>query len=236
MYNQDHVHTIPVWHPAGRIPYQFQLFTRYSQNTIPFRRCVHTICVQCRIRVRFVFLIWSLRHYCWQFLSHVTKIFDFLPKDVIQIPNIIISKMTTEKESQNRQEIGSKTFYMDRWWSIPIIRNIVHEYKANHIHAGFDLHGSRLKQSIYVYIYIYIYRVYKKKVIELQRAIIRELLGVWTIGFLIRKDQAFSYWMACFSCQVEKNKHVRGRLKMLVKITFSPLCLIKTMHNKRKIN
>jgi hypothetical protein len=38
------------------------------------------------------------------------------------------------------------------------------------------------------------YRVYKKKVIELQRAIIRELLGVWTIGFHIRKDQAFSYW------------------------------------------
>ena len=33
----------------------------------------------------------------------------------------------------------------------------------------------------------------KKKVIELQRAIIRELLGVRTIGFHIRKDQAFSY-------------------------------------------
>jgi hypothetical protein len=33
----------------------------------------------------------------------------------------------------------------------------------------------------------------KKKVIELQRAIIRESLGVWTIGFHIRKDQAFSY-------------------------------------------
>jgi hypothetical protein len=44
----------------------------------------------------------------------------------------------------------------------------------------------------------------KKKVIELQRAIIRELLGVWTIGFHIRKDQTFSYWMICFSCQVEK--------------------------------
>ena len=38
-----------------------------------------------------------------------------------------------------------------------------------------------------------LYRVYKKKVIELQRAIIRELLGVRTIGFHIRKDQAFSY-------------------------------------------
>ena len=33
----------------------------------------------------------------------------------------------------------------------------------------------------------------KKKVIELQRAIIRESLGVGTIGFHIRKDQAFSY-------------------------------------------
>jgi hypothetical protein len=44
----------------------------------------------------------------------------------------------------------------------------------------------------------------KKKVIELQRAIIRESLGVWTICFHIWKDQAFSYWMACFSYQVEK--------------------------------
>jgi hypothetical protein len=61
----------------------------------------------------------------------------------------------------------------------------------------------------------------KKKVIELQRAIIRELLSVWTIGFHIRKDQAFSYWMTCFSCQVE---HVRGRLKMLVKIAYFHLC------------
>jgi hypothetical protein len=43
------------------------------------------------------------------------------------------------------------------------------------------------------------YREYKKKVIELQRAIIRESLGVWTIGFHIRKDQAFSYWMTYFS-------------------------------------
>ena len=33
----------------------------------------------------------------------------------------------------------------------------------------------------------------KKKVIVLQRAIIRELLGIFTIGFHIRKDQAFSY-------------------------------------------
>jgi hypothetical protein len=49
-----------------------------------------------------------------------------------------------------------------------------------------------------------IYRVYKKKVIELQRAIIRESLGVWTVGFHFRKDQAFSYWMTCFSYQVEK--------------------------------
>jgi hypothetical protein len=48
------------------------------------------------------------------------------------------------------------------------------------------------------------YRLYKKKVIDLQRAIVRELLGVWTNLFHIRKDQAFSYWMTCFSCQVEK--------------------------------
>jgi Na+(H+)/acetate symporter ActP len=33
---------------------------------------------------------------------------------------------------------------------------------------------------------------------------VHELLGVWTIGFHIRKDQAISYWMTCFSCQVEK--------------------------------
>jgi hypothetical protein len=51
----DPVHTIPAWNSAGRIPYRFQLFTRYRQNTIPFRCCVHTIPVQCRIRVR---------HYC----------------------------------------------------------------------------------------------------------------------------------------------------------------------------
>jgi hypothetical protein len=35
-----------------------------------------------------------------------------------------------------------------------------------------------------------------------QRAIVRELLGVWTKNFHIRKDQAFSYLMTCFSCQV----------------------------------
>jgi hypothetical protein len=60
----------------------------------------------------------------------------------------------------------------------------------------------------------------KKKVIELQRAIIRVSLSVWTIGFQIRKDQAFSYWMACTHTKWRKNKHVRGRSKMLVKIAY----------------
>jgi hypothetical protein len=59
-----------------------------------------------------------------------------------------------------------------------------------------------------ILINLHFYSVYtgciKKKVIELQRAIIRESLGVWTIGFHIWKDQAFSYWMTCFSYQVKK--------------------------------
>jgi hypothetical protein len=68
----------------------------------------------------------------------------------------------------------------------------------------------------------------KKKVIELQRAIIRESLGVWTIDFHIRKDQACIVieWHA-FHTKWRKNKHVRGRLKMLVKITYFHLCITK---------
>jgi hypothetical protein len=62
----------------------------------------------------------------------------------------------------------------------------------NTIHKYFSPTGGLLLDTVSS-----VYRVYKKKVIELQRAIIRESLGVWTIGFHIRKDQAFSYWMAC---------------------------------------
>jgi hypothetical protein len=64
----------------------------------------------------------------------------------------------------------------------------------------------------------------KKKVIELQRAIIRELLGVWTIGFHIRKDQALAIEWHAFHAKWRKNKHVRGRLKKLVKIAYFHLC------------
>jgi hypothetical protein len=44
----------------------------------------------------------------------------------------------------------------------------------------------------------------KKKVIELQRAIVSELLCVWTRCFHIRKDHAFSCWMISSSCQMDK--------------------------------
>jgi hypothetical protein len=44
----------------------------------------------------------------------------------------------------------------------------------------------------------------KKKVIELQRAIVSELLCVWTRFFHIRKDHAFSCWMIPSSCQMDK--------------------------------
>ena len=48
--------------------------------------------------------------------------------------------------------------------------------------------------NIATYTYTYSYTgCIKKKIIEIQRAIIRELLGVRTIGFHIRKDQVFSY-------------------------------------------
>jgi hypothetical protein len=40
----------------------------------------------------------------------------------------------------------------------------------------------------------------KKKVIELQRAIVSELLCVWTRFFHNRKDHAFSCWMISSSC------------------------------------
>jgi hypothetical protein len=50
----------------------------------------------------------------------------------------------------------------------------------------------------------HIYRVYKKKVIELQRAIVSELLCVWTRFFHIRKDYAFSCWLISSSCQMDK--------------------------------
>jgi hypothetical protein len=44
----------------------------------------------------------------------------------------------------------------------------------------------------------------KKKVIELQRAIVSELLYVATRFFHIRKDHAFSCWMISSSCQFDK--------------------------------
>jgi hypothetical protein len=54
------------------------------------------------------------------------------------------------------------------------IRNFISSIKQRFNHCSF----------VYIYIYIYIYTgCIKKKVIELQRAIIRESLGVWTIGF-----------------------------------------------------
>jgi hypothetical protein len=82
-----------------------------------------------------------------------------------------------------------------------------------------------------------LYKVCQKKGNRTSRPIICELLGVWTIGFHIRKDQAFSYWMICFSCQVEKKYACTRPIKNVSQnCIFSPLCLIKTMHNKRKSN
>jgi chloride channel 2 len=49
-----------------------------------------------------------------------------------------------------------------------------------------------------------IYRVYKKKVIELQRAIVSKLLCVWTRFFHIRKDWVLAVEWICSSCQMDK--------------------------------
>jgi hypothetical protein len=61
----------------------------------------------------------------------------------------------------------------------------------------------------------------KKKVIEIQRAIIRELLGVWTIGFHIRKVRLLAIEWHAFHA---KWSMYEAELKMLVKIEYFHLC------------
>jgi hypothetical protein len=80
----------------------------------------------------------------------------------------------------------------------------------------------------------YLYRVYKKKVIELQRAIVSELLCVWTRFFHIRKDHAFSCWMISSSCQVDKKWANTNPIKNVSQNRiFSPLRVgSKTIENE----
>jgi hypothetical protein len=78
------------------------------------------------------------------------------------------------------------------------------------------------------------YGVYKKKVIELQRAIVSELLCVWTRFFHIRKDHAFSCWMISSSCQMDKKLANTNPIKNVSQNRiFSPLRVgSKTIENE----
>jgi hypothetical protein len=80
----------------------------------------------------------------------------------------------------------------------------------------------------------HIYRVYKKKVIELQRAIVSELLCVWTRFFHIRKDHAFSWRMISSSCQMDKKWANTNPIKNVSQNRiFSPLRVrSKTIENQ----
>jgi hypothetical protein len=90
-------------------------------------------------------------------------------------------------------------------------------------------------QHILKFIHISIlYRVYQKKGNRNSARYYTWITRRMNNWFSYSESQAFSYWMTCFSCQVE---HVRGRIKNVSQNwIFSPLCLIKTMHNKRKSN
>jgi hypothetical protein len=74
----------------------------------------------------------------------------------------------------------------------------------------------------------------KKKVIELQRAIVSELLCVWTRFFHIQKDHAFSYWMISSSCQMDKKWANTNPIKNVSQNRiFSPLRVeSKTIENE----
>jgi hypothetical protein len=74
----------------------------------------------------------------------------------------------------------------------------------------------------------------KKKVIELQRAVVSELLCVWTRFFHIRKDHAFSCWMISSSCQMDKKWANTNPIKNVSQNSiFSPLRVgSKTIENE----
>jgi hypothetical protein len=74
----------------------------------------------------------------------------------------------------------------------------------------------------------------KKKVIELQRAIVSELLCVWTRFFHIRKDHTFSCWMISSSCPMDKKWANTNRIKNVSQNRiFSPLRVgSKTIENE----
>jgi hypothetical protein len=74
----------------------------------------------------------------------------------------------------------------------------------------------------------------KKKVIELQRAIVSELLCIWTRFFHIRKDHAFSCWMISSSCQMDKKWANTNPIKNVSQNRiFSPLRVgSKTIENE----
>jgi hypothetical protein len=74
----------------------------------------------------------------------------------------------------------------------------------------------------------------KKKIIELQRAIVSELLYVWTRFFHIRKDHAFSCWMISSSLQMDKKWANTNPIKNVSQNRkFSPLRVgSKTIENE----
>jgi hypothetical protein len=79
-----------------------------------------------------------------------------------------------------------------------------------------------------------LYGVYKKKVIEIQRAIVSELLCVWTRFFHNRKDHAFICWMISSSCQMDKKLANTNPIKNVSQNRiFSPLRVgSKTIENE----
>jgi hypothetical protein len=84
------------------------------------------------------------------------------------------------------------------------------------------------------FLHVSLYSVFKKKVIELQRAIVSELLCVWTRFFHIRKDHAFSCWMISSSCQMDKKWAITNPIKNISQNRiFSPLRVgSKTIENE----
>ena len=77
----------------------------------------------------------------------------------------------------------------------------------------------------------------KKMIIELQPAILRELLGVWTNFFLIRKDLVLAIEWHVFHAKWKKVSKYKTTSPIKIfcqNRIFSPLCQIKAVHAWQK--